>query len=516
MLKSLRAQLLFWVIIIESLVLAGAGFLQYRQKGGEFLADLERQGKAAASRLAVVLPPAIYSFEEAMISRVLQAEMDNRNVRKILIFANGKANGFHRDEEWKVTATNEADPAPANIVTKLIYGSGKNEEELGELQIFFTDRFISQALRDEMTRTVLLIVALDLIILILLSWILGKKVVLPMQSIAETLGEVSRSRNAATRLEVAGAREIQAVVAATNAMLEANQQAAMVAEELGRGNLTVDVFPVSENDTMGMAQKSMVESLTEMLSRISQVSEELNGGAEKLSVASAALSTQTSCEAASVEEISSSLADIAGRSKSNAEKTDLMRSLAVEAQDAAGRGNEQMREMVESMAMITVESGKIAKIIKVIDDIAFQTNLLSLNAAVEAARAGKHGRGFAVVADEVRNLAGRSAKAAKETADMIEITVKKITAGAEVAGKTNEGLQTIVKAINKTNDLIEEITVASKEQAQWVDQISLGIVQIQEATQKNCATAQETASSAEILNKLARDLRNLLEKFCFK
>jgi methyl-accepting chemotaxis protein len=232
-----------------------------------------------------------------------------------------------------------------------------------------------------------------------------------------------------------------------------------------------------------------------------------------MSDASQSLSQGATEQAASLEEISSSITEIGSQAKSNADNAGQANNLVAAARDSAQQGDQQMKAMVGAMQEINTSSQQIAKIMKVIDDIAFQTNLLALNAAVEAARAGKHGKGFAVVAQEVRNLAGRSANAARETAGMIETSAAKVAGGLAVATATSASFDQIVGNVIKVADIVGEIAAASKEQAEGIGQISQGLTQIDQVAQRNTANAEETASAAQELAASATTIRRLLSRF---
>jgi methyl-accepting chemotaxis protein len=174
--------------------------------------------------------------------------------------------------------------------------------------------------------------------------------------------------------------------------------------------------------------------------------------------------------------------------------------------------NQAMRELTQSMQEITVASEETGKIIKTIDEIAFQTNLLALNAAVEAARAGEAGAGFAVVADEVRNLAMRAAEAAKNTACLIEGTVKKVKTGSDTVTKTNEAFADVARGAKKISELVGGISSASNEQAQGIDQINKAISEMDKVIQQNAANAEESASAAQQMNGQAEQMKSFVDE----
>jgi methyl-accepting chemotaxis protein len=170
-----------------------------------------------------------------------------------------------------------------------------------------------------------------------------------------------------------------------------------------------------------------------------------------------------------------------------------------------------MDGLINSMQEISTASQETSKIIKTIDEIAFQTNLLALNAAVEAARAGEAGAGFAVVADEVRSLAIRAADAARDTASLIEGTVKKVQTGSELVHKTGDDFDAVTQNISKVNLLVDEIAEASDDQAKGIDQVNIAVNEVDKVTQQNAANAEETASASEEMSVQAAQMKHFVE-----
>ncbi|SKA90507.1 methyl-accepting chemotaxis protein [Paucidesulfovibrio gracilis DSM 16080] len=297
------------------------------------------------------------------------------------------------------------------------------------------------------------------------------------------------------------------------AMVDAQRARADLAQAIAQGELARRVDVSSDKDRLGRALDTMVRRLNEIIGQIGTAAAQVQDGSGQVSESSQALSQGATEQASSLEEITSSITEISSQTRTNADNASQASRLASEARDAAQTGDREMGSMVSAMEDINESSQAISKIIKVIDEIAFQTNLLALNAAVEAARAGKHGKGFAVVAEEVRNLASRSAKAAQETAQLIEGSVAKVGSGSEIATQTAQSLQQIVEKITTVADIVAEIAAASDEQAKGVTQINQGLSQIDQVTQQNTANAEETASAAEELSSQAVEMRRLVGQF---
>ena len=256
--------------------------------------------------------------------------------------------------------------------------------------------------------------------------------------------------------------------------------------------------------------RSITRPINRMVNDLNESADQVASASVQVSSASQQLAEGASQQAASLEETSASLEEMGAMTKQNAENATMSDTLAKDANRVVLRANDSMAELSNSMEEISKASDETSKIIKTIDEIAFQTNLLALNAAVEAARAGEAGAGFAVVADEVRNLAMRAAEAAKNTAVLIEGTTKKVKGGLELVSKTDGDFTEVSNSTTRLAELIAEITAASSEQAQGIDQIGKTVQDLDKLTQQNAANAEESASASEEMNAQAGQMKGFV------
>jgi methyl-accepting chemotaxis protein len=450
----------------------------------------------------------------------------------IIFLQNGKilastfTGGIDKDAQLVNTASDqdtedirvEKSKEIGNTPYMLAYSTFKGKSNGASLEfIVCSDRSELEETISGTQQVLLILLIVGIILSIAAGTLQGRKIAKPILDTVAFTNKVAKG-DLSFQLEVNNSAkdELSEMGNALNDLVSELNKRVTIAAAIADSDLTQDVIIASDKDTLGIALEKMTESLNAVMDRINQAVEQVTASSGQISNASQSLSQGATESAASLEEITSSMTEIGSQSKQNAENAHTASTLAVSARDEAGKGSQSMKAMTEAMTDINTSSQEISKIIKVIDDIAFQTNLLALNAAVEAARAGRHGKGFAVVAEEVRNLAGRSAKAAKETSELIESSTAKVENGTKIADQTSEALKGIVDEITKAADLVGEISAASNEQAQGVAQVSQELLQIDGVTQQNTANAEETASAAEMLSTQANMLQQHLAKFKLK
>ncbi len=288
-----------------------------------------------------------------------------------------------------------------------------------------------------------------------------------------------------------------------------------ILNEMAQGNMTEKISSEFAGDFIEIKNSinSIVDSLNTVLTEINNAASQVAAGTRQVSDGSQALSQGATEQASAIEELTTTITQIAAQTRDNAANAVKASEITNATRAAATESDHQMQSMLSAMEEINEASANISKIIKVIDSIAFQTNILALNAAVEAARAGVYGKGFAVVAEEVRNLASKSAEAAKETTAMIETSIKKAGIGTQMANATAASLKKIVEDVDQAAGLMAGIANASNEQATGIAQVNKGIEQVAAVVQNNSATAQQSAATTEELSSQADVLKGMVEQF---
>ena len=286
---------------------------------------------------------------------------------------------------------------------------------------------------------------------------------------------------------------------------------------MAEGNFAVkskdESIYVGEFKILYDAIQEIKKRLGETFVQVQQVARLVTAGSDQVSAGAQHLAHGAMQQASSIEQLAATITEITQQIKDTAEFSEGSREDTLRIQKEAAKSNEDMQELLKAMGDISENSAQISKIVKTIEDIAFQTNILSLNAAVEAARAGVAGKGFAVVADEVRNLASKSADASKSTAALIENSLSAVQRGREITDKTAESLTRVIADINKVAESITHIAQEAMTQANSVGQISIGVDQISGVVQTTSATSQEGAASSEELSSQAQVLKHLMSQF---
>ncbi|MDD6351205.1 MAG: methyl-accepting chemotaxis protein [Lachnospiraceae bacterium] len=293
-------------------------------------------------------------------------------------------------------------------------------------------------------------------------------------------------------------------------------QTSRILAEMSRGDFTAEIKNpeqfVGEYARIAVSFEEIHKNLKNIFQQMNKVANQVTMRSAKIADGSMALSQGSTEQAATVEELTSTITQLSQQIQKNAGDAGDVENFSGQVADEIMEQNKQMSNMLEAMKEIEEKSNQIENIIKAIDDIAFQTNILALNAAVEAARAGNAGKGFAVVADEVRNLAGKSADAASETSSLIEGAITAIHNGSALVTDSAKSLNSVMENAKKSKKLVADIAGEMKNEAAAIGEVTTGLEQISQVVQQNSATAEESSASCQELNNQASSLKQMVDE----
>ncbi len=336
-------------------------------------------------------------------------------------------------------------------------------------------------------------------------------------AMVEFLSNWKNLQDIGNKRENAGGGVIDACRSMANAGMEATNKVAKDAMALLNSSLWIMIVGLISAVVLGaliavFLTRSITGPIRRIIEGLSDGSDQVASASQQVSIGGQSMAEGSAEQAASIEETSSSLEEMSSMTKKNADNANEAKVMMGEAGQIVEKVNRHMGDMLSSIEEITKSSEETGKIIKTIDEIAFQTNLLALNAAVEAARAGEAGAGFAVVADEVRNLALRAAGAAKNTADLIENTIKAVKNGNKLTQTTKEAFKENMEIAQKVGNLVGEISAASNEQAQGIEEINKAVTEMDRVVQQVAANAEESASASEEMSAQAEQMQAFVDE----
>lgn len=367
----------------------------------------------------------------------------------------------------------------------------------------------------------LMVIALAMVgtLQLISMWVIRRKILRPVIAVRDQMGEISQGNLSAEFGFRSDTSEIGMLVASIHEtkgelrkyISDIDNKFSEMAQ--GNMNLSIDSSYRGEFLPIQDAMRQILDGLNDALSRIHQTAGKVSDRSERMAVSAQTLSDGAVQQAAAVEELSAGIQDISGQVKRTSKDADNARKSAVETESQLAVCSQKMDALSSAIADISESSDQISGIIKTIEDISFQTNILALNASVEAARVGAAGKGFAVVANEVQQLAAKSAESAKNITDLIVNSVRLVQYGTSLSGETMTALTNVVSSSRQSAELVEHIADSAKQQAESLSQLTEGMENISAVVQTNANTAEESASSAQELRHHAERLQAAVRHF---
>ena len=470
--------------------------------------------------------------EERMLSEVLRLVEATAQVQR---------EGLHVDVKRGLDLSSAAivngqvgDSAAYDELTRAvgaIFGTDAYQEDQDALLGTFNklqDSIIARVLDDcgraqlVMRQSIIFLIAILCFLLMMVLFVhfaVRGRIIAPMQILEEHFGKISKG-DLHTKVSLAeDGTEIGELVAAANRMQDMFsryiKEVETVLYELSQGNLGQTVSDNFTGDFVKIRESliAILSSYKASFEEINNAAFEVSNGSEQIAMSSQTLSEGATEQASTIQELTANVNEVSARISETAENAEDVKKAAVEMTEVIQTGNQSLSQLAGTMKELNKYSSDIYKIVKTIDNIAFQTNILALNASVEAARAEQNGASFSVVADEVRALAAQSAKSAQATAQLIEDTLNAIKTGVETAVSTEELLSAIVGRAENVKHRVIKITEAMESDSVAVQQALASLEQLSSIVQANSANAEETAAASEEISAQASAMMDLVRRF---